>query len=156
MTLQIVERLRLAVPVEIAGAGIDVGVEGHQPALDQVRLCGAMHADGDVGLTHAEIEIAVGDQQRDTDFRVSVEELPKMGGEPNRAHADRGVHPKMTCRGVAALAQCRLRPRHPLGDIEGSLEENLALLGEHEASGVAMEKGCREVFLERPNLAADG
>ena len=132
-------------------------VHRHQPALDQVGLGRTLDADGDVGLAHAEIEIGtVGDQQGHRDLGIAVEELRQMRGEPDRAHADGGVDPQMTGRRVAALGERRLHARHALGDVEGGIEQDLALLGQHEPARMAMEQRGAQILLERPDLPADG
>ena len=65
MPIEIVERLRRAMALEVARRAVDVRVDGHQPALDQVGLGRARDPDGDVGLAHAEVDVAVADDQRD-------------------------------------------------------------------------------------------
>ena len=59
----------------------------HQVALDQVRLARRLHADGDVGLAHGEVELAILQQQVDLDIRVVLEESPSTGASQDEPKA---------------------------------------------------------------------
>ena len=141
--------------LEIAGCTVDVGVDRHQPALDQVGLGRAGEADGHVGLAHAEIDVAVADDQRDADVGVPLDEVRKLPHQPDRADADGRVDPQVAGRRVAAVAERRLHRGHPLGDLIGRMQQYFPLLGQHEAACVAMEQRGGEILLERTDLPAD-
>ena len=84
MLIEVVQRGGRPVPLKIARRGVDVRVDRHQPALDQVGLGRPRHPDGDVGLAHAEIGIVVADDQRDADVGMALHEVRQLGDEPDR------------------------------------------------------------------------
>jgi len=75
MLVEIGDGLGFAEPLDVIGAREGVIMHREQAALDQVRLGGPPHADGDVGLAHGEVEFLVGEHQFDADIRIEIEKL---------------------------------------------------------------------------------
>ena len=155
MAIELGRALRLAVCDQIVGRAVDVGMHRHQATLDQVGLGRTVQADRDVGLPHAEVHLAVGDDERERYLGIAVEELTQMRGEPERPDPDGSADPKEARRDVPALAQRRLHRRHALRELARRLEQDLALLGQHQAAGMTMEERRAQVLLERADLPAD-
>ena len=88
--IKVLDALRHGVRLEVFGRRVDVGVQGHQPALHQIRLAWGVQADGDIGLPHAEVDFLIGQEQRQGDFRIEVDKFLDPGGEPDGAQGDRG------------------------------------------------------------------
>ena len=130
-------------------------MDRHQPALDQVGLRRPLQPDGDVGLAHAEVDLAVGHHHRDADVGIELGELGQMRRQPDGADADRGAQPEMAARLVAALVQRRLDHGHAARHLGGGLQHDLALLGQHEAARMPVEQRDPEMLLERADLPAD-
>ena len=82
-----VERARRAEALEIFGRGVGVEVHREQLALDQVGLRRLAQPDRDVGLAHGEVELVVGQDQRDADVGIEIEELAQPRRQPVRADA---------------------------------------------------------------------
>src|SRR5579871_3532858 len=128
----------------------------HQMALDQLRLAGWGHADGDVGLAHAEVELPVVEQKIDGDIGVDLEELAHPGREPGRAEGHRGRHLQLALGPVLAFRQLSFGHGELGEDFMGGAVEQFALLGQDQAARVPVKQGDVEAFLERADLAADG
>src|SRR5262249_16149142 len=125
-----------------------------QVALDQLGLARRRHADGDIGLAHAEVELAVFQHQVDVDVGIDLEELAHPRRQPGRPQRHGRGDLELALGLVLALGQ--LRPRHrQLGeDLMSRAVEQLALLGQDQAAGVAVEQRDLEALLERADLAA--
>ena len=132
-----------------------MGVHRLQAPLHQVRLARRRQPQRDVGLAHAEIKLGVDHQQRDRDLRIAIHELLEMRDQPDGPQTDRGVDSQMPGGVVLGLAEARLDRRHPCRHLLRGLEQDLALLGQHQAARMAMEQGRADILLERADLAAD-
>ena len=89
MAIEIVERARLAVPLQIARRRIGVEMHGEQPPPDEIGLDRFAHPERDIGLAHGEIELAVGEDDVDLDVGIEFEEFTEPRRQPVRADADR-------------------------------------------------------------------
>ena len=155
MLLEIVERLRGAATAQIFRRGIGVVMHGEELALDQVGLGRPAQPDRDIGLAHRQVELAVVEQHGDGDLGIELEELRDPGREPDRTEADRGGDPELAGRLVLRIGQPSAGGGKLGEDVMGGAVENLALLGENETPGMAVEQRHLEVLLERADLAAD-
>ena len=126
-----------------------------ETALDQVGLGRAAQADGYIRLPHGKIELFVGQDQLDPDIRVKVEKLRDALGQPDRAEADRGRHLQLARGALAGLDEAGLGGLEPHAHVAGGPEQQVALLGEDQAPGMAVEQGSLQLALERADLAAD-
>ena len=93
--------------------------------LHQVRLLRRVHTDGDVGLTHGQIQLAVIEQQRHRDVRIFLEKIVQARREPVRTKPHRRRHLQAPGGLFLALRQQRLGHRQ----LREHLVEALALLG---------------------------
>ena len=89
------------------------------------------------------------------DLGIELEELRDPGREPDRTEADRGGDPELAGRLVLRIGQPGAGGRKLGEDVMGGAVEELALLGQDQAAGVAVEQRHLEVLLERADLAAD-
>ena len=122
--------------------------------LDEVGLDGLAQADGDVGLAHGEVEFLVVEDQVQVDRRMEVDEFVHARRQPCGAEADGGLDPEGAGRFLGGLAQPRGRSVELDQHLVGGAEQFLALLGEDQAAGVAVEKGNAEILFERADLPA--
>src|ERR1700685_3674460 len=105
MIIEIVEGARRAEALEIFRRGVDVEMHREQLALDQVGLRRLTEPDGDIGLAHGEVELLVGGQQRDVDFRIELDELAERRRQPMAADARRRGYAQVAVRPLAAVGQ---------------------------------------------------
>jgi hypothetical protein len=155
MILEIVERLRGAAAAQIFRRSIGVVMHGEELALDQVRLGRAAEPDRDIGLAHGKIELAVVEQHGDRDLGIELEELRDPGREPDRTEADCRRDPELARRLVLRIGKPGAGGGKLGEHVMRGAVENLALLGEDEAPGMAVEQRHLEVLLERADLTAD-
>jgi hypothetical protein len=78
-------------------------MHGEESALDQVRLRRPPHAQRHVSLAHGKVQLVVGQDHRDADVRIGVEEFRDALGQPEGAEPDRGRHPELAARPLARL-----------------------------------------------------
>ena len=155
MVVEIADRARLAIALQIIGRRIGVEMDGEQAAADEVGLRGFAQAQRDIGLAHAEIEFVVGQQKLQLDFRIELEEFPKPRRQPIGAEPERRRHAQFAVRLFAAVDQAaadRLQLEH---DVLHRAEQQFALFGQDQAARVAVEQRRAEILFERADLAAD-
>jgi len=70
MAVEVVERARRAGALDVFRRTIGVEADREQLALDQIRLGRLAGADCDIGLAHRQIELFVGDDERDPNVRI--------------------------------------------------------------------------------------
>jgi hypothetical protein len=126
-----------------------------KPALDQVRLGRAAHADGDVGLAHGEVQFLVGEHQLDADIRVEVEELGDALRQPRGAQPHRRRHPQVAGGALAGLDETGAGVLQPELHVAGGAEQQVALLGQDQAAGMPVEQRRLQFALEGADLPAD-
>jgi hypothetical protein len=80
-----------------------------QLALDQVRLGRLAGPDRDVGLAHRQIEILVGDDQRDPDVRIERGEFVEPRDQPVDAERRRRGDLEVAARPLAAVGELGAR-----------------------------------------------
>ena len=124
--------------------------------LHEVGLLRRMHADGDVGLAHGEVEIPVIEQQGHRDFRILLQEGLRAGGEPDGAEAHRRRHLQAPGRLFLAFREQRFGHRELGEDLAHRAVQRLALFGEDQAARMAVKERHLQGFLERGNLTGDG
>src|SRR3546814_8697338 len=66
--------LRGSVLIQVFPCAVDMGAHGQKMALNEVRLARRRHADGNVGLAHGEVELAVAQDKADQIGRASCRE----------------------------------------------------------------------------------
>ena len=139
--------------LEIFRRGISVEVHREQLALDQVGLRRQAQADRHVRFAHREVELLLGGDQRDADVGIEVAELAEPRREPVHTDPYRGGDLEVAVRALAAVGQLGAR-RFQLHEyvVCGAIEQ-LALLGENEPAGMAMEQRHREFLFQRAHLA---
>ena len=140
MLVEVLRALRHAEALEVAGRGADVPAHVEEMALHQLGLSGRVHADGDVGLAHGEVELEIVEQEGHRDVGVEIEEAMEAGGEPVRAETGRGGDLEAAGRLLLALGEQRLGHRELGEDLADGAVERLALLGEDEAARMPMEE----------------
>ncbi len=86
---------------------------------------------------------------------IALEELAQPGREPGGAEADRGGDLDAPGRLLLALGQQRLGHRQLGEHLADRAVQALALLGQDQAAGVAVEQRDLEVLLEGRDLARD-
>ena len=74
-------------------------------------------------------------------------------GQPAGAKPDRGRHPQHAGRPVLGLRQPGLDRLELHQHVMRGAEQHLALLGQHEAAGMAMEQRHADIVLQRAHLA---
>ena len=89
MLVELLDGLRAAVFLDVAVRGIDVAAHRQQVALHQAGLARHHHADGHVGLAHAEVEFVVRQHQAHVYVGIGGDELVHLRGQRGRAEAHR-------------------------------------------------------------------
>ena len=135
------------------GRGVDVVMHREELALDQVGLA-RRASDGDVGLAHGEVELAIVEHQVDLDLGIELDELPEPRRQPDRAEAEVAVTLSWPVGWSLLSASCASASELGEDLVRGAVEQ-LALLGQDQAAGVAVEQRHVEALLERADLAAD-
>ncbi len=153
--VEILRPVRRAVLLQIIRRRIDMDPHGQQMALHEVGLARRRQADRDVGLAHREVELAVVDHHADLYVRVELEELANPRRQPARAEGDGGRDLERAFRAVLQLGEEALGHGELGEDLARRREQQLALLGQDEAAGMAMEQRHGEALLERADLPAD-
>ena len=156
MLAEVVDRLRLAVALEVARGRVGVVVHGEEPPPDQVGLGGLAQAQPDVGLAHAEVELLVGEDHLQLDVGVEVEELAQARRQPARAERESGGDAQVAVRLLAAVGEVapdRVELQHHVLD---GAEQQLPLFGQDQPPRVAVEQRRFEFGFERADLAAHG
>ncbi len=123
--------------------------------LDQFRLPRRRHADGDIGLAHGKIELAVLQHQIHLDIRIKIDEFEQHRRQPGRAEGLGRRHLQLALGPVLGFRQLRLGHGELREHFMGGAIEQLALFGQDEAAGMAVEEGDVEAFLQRRDLARD-
>ena len=131
-------------------------MHGQQRPLDKVGLPRRLQPYRDIGFPHAEVELGIGQDQRDVDLRIELDELLDARRQPKRAEADRRGDLERAGRPFLAFGKLRLGHGELVVDLVRGLVEHLALFGQNQAARMAMEQRRIEAFLERADLAADG
>ena len=134
---------------------VDMEPYRHQVTLDQVGLARRRHADGDVGLAHAEVEFRVVQQQGKLDLRIDLKELARPRRQPGRAESHRGGDLQRPLRVLAALGQHRLGHGELGEDVARGVVKQIALLGQDQPARMPMEQRHVQAFLKRADLSAD-
>ena len=129
-------------------------MEAHreQLALDQVGLRRLAQPDGHIGLAHREVELLVGGDQRDVDIGIEVDEFAEPRRQPMHADAGRGLHLEFAVRPLLAVGQLGARGFELHEDVVRRMVQQLALLGQDQAAGVAMKQRDAELLFERGDL----
>jgi hypothetical protein len=154
VAVEVLRRLRHAVLLDVAGRSVDLEPKRQQVALDELGLARRRHADGHVGLAHAEVELAVVEHQVEAHVGIELEELLDARRQPQRAQRHGRGHLEQPFGPILAFAELGLGHRQLGEDVVGRAVEQLALLGEDEAAGMAVEEGDAEALLERAHLPA--
>ena len=130
-------------------------VHREQLALDEIGLRRLAQPDRHIGLAHGEVELFVGGQQRDVDVGIEIDEFAEPRRQPVDADARRRGHAQIAVRPLAAVGQFGAR-RFELHEhvVRGAIQQ-LALLGQDQAAGVAMKQRDRQLLFERADLARD-
>ena len=137
--VQFLHGLRLTKTFHVILAGEGVVMHREKAALDQVRLGRAAHPDGHIGLAHGEIEFLVGEDHLDPHVRVEVQEFTHPLREPGHAEADRGRHLQVAGRSLRGLDEASPGVLQAQLHVLGGAEQQVALLGEDQASCVPVE-----------------
>ena len=124
-----------------------------QLALNQVGLRRLAGTNRNVGLAHREIELFVGDDQRDPDLRIERGEFAEPWDQPVDADARRGGDLEIAARPLAAVGELGPRRLQLHEDVMRGPEQEVALLGEDQPAGVTMKQRHRQFLLERADLA---
>jgi hypothetical protein len=123
-----------------------------QFSLDQVRLGRLAGADRHVSLAHRQIEILVGDDQRDADIRIERGELVEPRDQPVDAERRRGGDLEVAARPLAAVGELGARRLQLHEHVMRGAEQQVALFGEDQPARVAVEQRHREFLLQRADL----
>ena len=153
MRVEVVERARRAEALDVFRRAIGVEADREQLALDQVRLGRLAGADRDVGLAHRQIEILVGDDQRDPDLRIERGEFVEPRNQPVDAERRRRRDLEVAARPLAAVGELGARRLQLHEHVMRGAEQQVALLGEDQAARMAVEQRHRELLLQRADLA---
>ena len=133
-----------------------MGRDADQMALDQIRLARRRHADRDIGLPHRQVELGIVDHEGDLDLGIEVEELADARGQPSRAERHRRGDLERPLRPVLRFGDQAFGHRQLGEHLARRAEQQLALLGQDQAAGMAVKQRHAEAFLERADLPADG
>ncbi len=125
-------------------------------ALHQVRLLRRVHAYGDVGLTHREVEVGVVEQQGHRDVGIHLEEGLQPRGKPGRAETHRRRHLQPPGRLLLAFREQGLGHRELGEHLAHRAVQALALLRQNQAAGMAVEQRHLQRLLQRRDLAGYG
>ena len=155
MVVQIGGRLGRAAAVEVFGRRVDMIAHGHEVALNQVRLARRPHADGEVGLAHGQVQLAIVEDQAEGQVGVKLDELPNTRRQPQGAEGDRGGDLEGTLGTLAAVPQAGLGHRQPGHDVAGDPGQDLSLFGQDQAPGVTMKEDHAQGVLQGADLTAD-
>ena len=131
-------------------------MDREQAALDQVRLRRAPQPDGDVRLAHGEVEFLVREDELDAHVGIEVEELGDPLRQPDRAEADGGRHLEFAGRPLARLDEAGAGRLEPHAHVARGAEEQVALFGQDQAAGMAVEERRFQLALEGADLPAHG
>ena len=142
-------------PLKVVRRGEQLVMHGHQMALHQVRLARRHQADGDIGLAHGQIQLAVVQYDRHLNFRVIVEEFADARRQPEGAEGHRGGDLQRSARPFAAFRQLGLGHGQLGEDVTRRTIEQFTLLGQNQPAGVPMEQRHSETFLKSADLPTD-
>src|SRR3546814_10755581 len=78
MIVQLLRSFRGSVLIQVFSRAIDMGAHGQKMALNEVRLTRRRHADGNVGLAHGEVELAVAQDERSEEHTSELQSLMRI------------------------------------------------------------------------------
>ena len=139
MGVELVERAGGAEALDVFRRAIGVKTHREQLALNQVGLCRLAGADRDVGLAHRQVELLVGDDQRNSDLRIKCGEFAKPRDQPVDADARGRRDLEVSARPLPAVGELGARRLQLHEHVMGGSEQQVALLGEDQAARVAVE-----------------
>ncbi len=151
--VEFVERARRAEALDVFRRAVGVEAHREQLALDQVRLRRLAGADRDVGLAHRQIEFLVGHDQRNPDLRIERGEFAEPRDQPVDADAGRGGDLEVAARPLAAVGQFGARRLQLHEHVMRGAKQQVALFGQDQAAGMAVEQRDRKFLLQRADLA---
>ena len=152
MIVELVDRSRRAEPLEVFRRSAGMEMQREQLALNEIGLDRLAQADGDVGLAHGEVELFLGGDQRDADFRIKIEKLAEPRCQPMHADARCRRHPQLAVRPFTAVGELGAGGLELHEHFVRGGAQEFALLGEDEAARVAVEQRHAELGLERRDL----
>src|SRR5579883_2433963 len=124
-------------------------------APDEIGLGGLAQPQGNVCLAHRKIEILIGQNNLKLDVGVKFEKRPKPWREPAHTDTKPRRHSKLAVGLFAALCKGHLGRLKLSHDLACRAKQELALLCEHQAAGMAVKQLNFEILLEGAHLAAD-
>src|SRR5713226_9650162 len=152
MRVEVVEGARRAEALDVFRRAIGMKADREQLALDQIGLGRLAGADRDIGRAHRQIEIFVGDDQRDTNIRIKCGEFVEPRDQPVDAERRRRLDLEIAARPLAAVGELGAGRLQLHEDVMRGAKQQVALLGEDEAARVAMKQRYREFLLQRADL----
>src|ERR1019366_192880 len=156
MGVELVERAGGPETLDVFRRAIGMKTHREQLALDQVGLRRLAGADRDVGFAHRQVELLVGDDQRDPDFGIERGEFAEPRNQPVDADAGGGRDLEVAARPLAAVGQFRARRLQLHEHVMRGAKQEVALLGENETARMALEQRNRELLLQRADLPRYG
>ena len=90
-------------------------------------------------------------RQGDANFRIKLDEFAEPRREPVHADAGRGRDPQIAVR-RSRLSVSLARAASSFTNTSARTEQQIALLGEDQAAGMAVKQRHREFLLERAHL----
>ncbi len=133
MVVEILDRLRLAIAVDIGRCRIDMHVHGKQLALDEIRLLRLAQADSAVGMAHVDVQLFVVEDQLDRHLRIELQEFLHLVRQPALTEADGCGHAQLAGRFFRRFGQLHLHGLQLQQDVMRRAVEQFALFGEDQA-----------------------
>ena len=130
-------------------------MHGEQPALDEIGLLRLAQADRAVRLAHGQVEFLVGQDQLQADLRIELDEFLHALGQPAGAKPT-VVVTLSTPEGLSLASVSRDLDRLQLHQhVMRRAEQQLALFGQHQAAGMAIEQRHADIMFQRADLPRD-
>src|SRR6266576_3926834 len=156
MRVEFIEGARGAEALDVFRRAIGVEADREQLALNEIGLGRLAGADRDIGLAHRQIEILVGDDHGNPDFRIKCCEFVEPRNQPVDAKRWWRRDLEVAARPLAAVGQLCARRLQLHEYVMGGAEQQVALLGENEAARMAMEQRYRKLLLQRADMSRNG
>ena len=154
MLVEVLGLLRHAVLLYVVGGGIEMHLDTDEVTLDQIRLPGRRHANRDIGFAHRQIELGIVDHQADLDLGVEIEKFPNPRCQPRRAEGDRSLDLERTLGSVLRFGDQTFSHRQFGKYVACRAKEEFALLGQNQATRMAVKQRDAQAFLKRADLPA--
>ena len=156
MLVQLADRRRLTVFVDVGRRRIDVEMHREELALDQIWLQRLAQPDRAISLAHGQVQFLIGQDELEVDLRIELEEFGNALRQPPGAEPYGGGDAQQARRSVLGLGQPHLDAFELHQHVVRGSVEHLALFRQHKAASMPVEQRHADLLLERAHLPRDG